>query len=184
MTTMTKRIVGMMALVASASAGYAAGTQSGSGLPALNPAALKFLLPQDIKWGPAEGLTGTDTSVLVGDPAKPGLYVVLNRFHAGNFSRPHYHPNPRYIMVISGTWWVGTGATFDPERATVPMKPGTFVTHTAREVHYDGARTGSDDAVVMIFGEGPGTRQECEGATAEKGPGPCETARKAGTAGR
>jgi hypothetical protein len=30
----------------------------------------------------------------------------------------------------------------------------------------------------MIFGEGPGTRHECEGPMAETGPGPCEEARK------
>ena len=32
---------------------------------------------------------------------------------------------------------------------------------------------------ASIFGEGPGTRHECEGPTAEKGPGPCAEARKA-----
>jgi len=56
-------------------------------------------------------------------------------------------------MVISGNWWVDTGATWDPENRTVPIKPGTFVTHPGREVHYDGSRAGSEDAIVMIFGE-------------------------------
>ena len=33
-----------------------------------------------------------------GDPSKPGLYVVLNRWLKGNhFSRPHSHPNDRFI---------------------------------------------------------------------------------------
>jgi hypothetical protein len=145
----------------------------------LDPAALKFLIPERIEWRPAAGLTGTDTSVLVGDPARPGLYVVLNRFHPGNFSRPHYHPNDRYILVISGTWWASTGAAFEPERNTVPMRDGTFVTHFGREVHYDGARAGGEPAVVMIFGMGPGTRIECTGPDAETGPGPCADARRA-----
>ena len=179
MTNMKKTIVAIVALMASAGGGYVAGMQSAPGLSTLNPKALKYLLPQDIKWVPAEGLAGVETSVLAGDPAKPGLYVVLNRFHPGSFSRPHYHPNDRHVMVISGTWWVGTGAKYDPERTTVPLKPGTFVTHARREVHYDGARTGSDEAVVMIFGEGPGSRQDCD---AETGAGPCEDARKAAAA--
>ena len=163
-------------LLASLGSAAAAGAGPAPDPSTLDPAALKFLIPERIEWRPAAGLTGTDTSVLVGDPARPGLYVVLNRFHPGNFSRPHYHPNDRYIMVVSGTWWVSTGANFDPERNTVPMREGTFVTHTGREVHYDGARTGSEPAVVMIFGIGPGSRIECTGPTAETGPGPCAEA--------
>ncbi len=142
----------------------------------LNPAALKALIPAKIDWK-SSGPKGPETAVLVGDPTKPGLYVIINRFHPGNFSQPHYHPNNRYIMVVSGTWWVATGTTFDPEHNTVPMKAGTFVTHVGREVHYDGARsTATEPAVVMILGEGPGTRNDC---SAEPGPGPCETARAA-----
>lgn len=144
----------------------------------LNPAALKYLLPEKIDWKPASGLSGVDTAVLVGDPAKPGLYVVLNRFHAGAFSHPHYHPNDRHVMVVSGTWWVATGLNWDHEHVTVPMRPGTFVVHTGRTVHYDGVRAGQPDAVVMIFGQGPGSRIDCDGANAEKGPGPCAEAAK------
>ena len=138
---MKKLAIAILALSVSAGIGYAAGTNAVPGLSSLNPKAFKYVLPDNIKWGPAAGLEGTDAYTLVGDPAKPGFYVVLNRFHPGNFSHPHYHANDRYIMVISGTWWVDTGATWDPE--------------------------------------GPGTRHECEGPTAEKGPGPCEDARKA-----
>jgi hypothetical protein len=168
-----------MALVVSAGSGSAVGQGRVPDASTLNPAAIAFVLPEKIDWRPASGLTGTDAAVLLGDPAKPGFYIQLNRFHPGNFSRPHYHANDRYIMVVSGTWWVATGATFDPENATVPLKPGTFVTHAGREVHYDGARAGGDEAIVMIFGQGPGSRIECEGPGAENGPGPCETARRA-----
>jgi len=176
---MKKTIIAVLALASSAGIGYAAGAGNIPGISSLNPKAMKLILPEDIKWGPAAGLPGTDSYTLVGDATKPGFYVVLNRFHAGNFSHPHYHANDRYIMVLSGTWWVATGAKDDPEHLTVPVKAGSFAVHTGREVHYDGARSGSDDAVVMIFGEGPGTRHECEGPTAETGPGPCEDARKA-----
>jgi hypothetical protein len=176
---MKRLVISMLALAASAGIGYAAGVV-GPIPPAssLDPKALKMLLPENIEWKPAEGLTGTDAAVLVGDPAKEGFYIVLNRFHPGNFSRPHYHANDRYIMVISGNWWVDTGGTFDPNE-TVPMKPGTFVVHPGKEVHYDGSRAGSEDAIVMIFGQGPGSRHECEGPRAETGPGPCADAKAA-----
>jgi len=56
--------------------------------------------------------------------------------------------------VLSGTWWVGTGETYDPN-STVPMPAGTFVTHFAKGVHYDGAKDG--ETVLLIVGEGPAT---------------------------
>ena len=168
-------LIAGLAAAAFATAAFAA-TPTVPDVSTLNPAALKALIPANIPWTAAAGLGSTETAVLVGDPNKPGFYVVLNRFHPGTFSHPHYHPNDRYIMVISGTWWVGTGTNWDPEHVTVPMKPGTFVTHYGRHVHYDGARTGSGDAVVMIFGQGPGTRTDCD---TEPGPGPCADARAA-----
>jgi len=176
MLTMVKSVVVSGAIVAAAGAGYVVGAaQTVPGVSSLNASALKVLAPEDMKWGPAAGLPGTETATLYGDPSKPGFYVQLNRFHPGAFSQPHYHEHDRFITVLSGTWWVTTGAKFDPERITVPLKAGTFVTHTQREVHYDGARTGSGDAVVMIFGEGPATRHECTGPNAET-TGPCASA--------
>ncbi|MGC4083253.1 MAG: cupin domain-containing protein [Vicinamibacterales bacterium] len=173
---MVRRLMMAGAIVVAAGAGYVAGAAQGvPAVSSLNAAALKVVAPENIKWTPAAGLTGTDTATLYGNPSKPGFYIQLNRFHPGNFSRPHWHENDRFIMVVSGTWWVATGARFDPETTTVPLKAGTFVTHTGREVHYDGDRTGSDDAVVMIFGQGPGARHECTGPTAET-TGPCAAA--------
>jgi hypothetical protein len=175
---MKKLAVVLIAVVAAAGLGYAAGAAHVPDLSSLNPRALQYTLPDHIPWKPSAGLPGAETANLVGDPSKPGFYVTLNRFHPGSFSRPHYHDNDRYIAVLSGTWWVSTGSTFNPD-STVPMKQGTFVVHTGKQVHYDGARAGGEDAVVMIFGEGPGTRHECVGPQAEQGPGPCEDARKA-----
>ena len=176
---MKKIIIAVAALAASAGIGYAAGAGNFPDISSLNAKAMKVVIPENIKWGPEAGLEGTDSYTLVGDPAKPGFYVVLNRFHPGYFSHPHYHANDRYIMVLSGTWWAATGGKDDPEHITVPIKAGSFAVHAGKEVHYDGARSGQEEAVVMIFGEGPGTRHECYGPMAEKGPGPCEDARKA-----
>jgi len=177
--TMKRMAISALALLASAGIGYAAGvTGPVPPLSSLDPKVLKAMLPENIQWRPAEGLPNTEVATLVGNPAQQGFYIQLNRFSPGAFSRPHFHDNDRYIMVISGQWWVDTGATYDPNH-TVPMKPGTFVVHPGREVHYDGARAGGEGAIVMIFGQGPGTRRECEGPTAQTGPGPCADAKAA-----
>ena len=176
---MKRMAISALALLASAGIGYAAGvTGPVPPLSSLDPKVLKAMLPENIQWRPAEGLPNTEVATLVGNPAQQGFYIQLNRFSPGAFSRPHFHDNDRYIMVISGQWWVDTGATYDPNH-TVPMKPGTFVVHSGREVHYDGARAGSEGAIVMILGQGPGTRRECEGPTAQTGPGPCADAKAA-----
>ncbi len=123
----------------------------------LNPAALKYTPPDKIKW--VVGDNGADTAVLLGDPDKPGLYIILTKWHAHHMSRPHFHPNDRYITVLSGTWWVGTGTKYDPD-STVPMKAGSFVIHVAKQVHYDGAK--DEDTVLEMVGQGPATATPAE----------------------
>src|SRR6266480_5620637 len=113
----------------------------------LNPAALVYKSPDQLKWRDPSSAAGINQAVLVGDPEKPGLYVVMNRFKPGNFSRPHFHPNDRFITVIKGTWWVATGNKFDPANSTVPVPAGSVVTHYGKQVHYDGAK--DEDAVLL-----------------------------------
>jgi quercetin dioxygenase-like cupin family protein len=120
----------------------------------LNPAAVAYQRVDQIKWN-APSAAGAQNAVLVGDPAKPGIYVVLNKWLKGNhFSRPHFHPNDRFITVLGGTWWMGSGSTFDPDNS-VAMPAGTYVTHFGKQVHWDGAK--DEDASLLIFGDGPGT---------------------------
>jgi quercetin dioxygenase-like cupin family protein len=127
----------------------------------LDPKVLAFKLPDQLQWRDPTGAAGVNQAILQGDPTKPGLYVVLNRFKPGNFSRPHFHPNDRFITVVKGTWWIATGNKFDPALA-VPMPAGSFVTHFAKEVHWDGAK--DEEAWVLIVGEGPATLTRVEEA--------------------
>jgi hypothetical protein len=121
----------------------------------LNPAAVTYKLPEQIPWGPVNA-AGAQQAVVLGDPTKPGFYMVYNKWTKGNhFNRPHFHPNDRYIVVLQGTWWVGSGLKFDPVNGTVPMPAGTFVTHYAKQVHWDGAK--DEDTILLITGEGPAT---------------------------
>jgi hypothetical protein len=137
-----------------------AGTLSVSSAAELNPAAVTYQLPDQIPWSPVDA-RGAQNAVVVGDPSKPGFYMVYTKWTKGNhFSRPHFHPNDRYIVVLKGTWWVGSGPKFDPDHGTVAMPAGSFVTHFGKQVHWDGAR--EEDAVLLIMGEGPATATEVE----------------------
>jgi len=137
-----------------------AGMLSISSAAELNPAAVIYKLPDQIPWSPVDA-RGAQNAVVVGDPTKPGFYAVYTKWTKGNhFSRPHFHPNDRYIVVLQGTWWVGSGPKFDPEKGTTPMPAGSFVTHFGKQVHWDGAK--DEDAVLLIMGEGPATSTAAE----------------------
>lgn len=123
----------------------------------LNPAAIKIKMPKDIPW--VASPSGSVQAILTGDPEKPGLYIVLTKWTPHHMSRPHFHPNDRFITVISGTWWVGTGTKYDPD-STVPIPAGSFVVHTGKQVHYDGAKDG--EVVLQILGMGPATSTPAE----------------------
>ena len=118
----------------------------------LDPKAISIKLPDQIQW--VANPSGSESAVLVGDPSKPGLYVVLNKWTAHHNSKPHSHPNDRFITVISGTWWVGTGTHYDTD-SLKPVPAGSFVTHYGKEIHYDGAKDG--DVILQIVGIGPAT---------------------------
>jgi hypothetical protein len=118
----------------------------------IDPAAVTFKLPNQITWTGRPG--AAETAVVLGDPTKPGLYIELVKWYPHNMSRPHFHPNDRYITVLSGTWWVGTGTKYDPD-STVPMPPGSYVVDIAKGVHFDGAK--DETAIIEIVGEGPAT---------------------------
>jgi len=118
----------------------------------LDPKAISIKLPEQIKW--VANPSGSESAVLVGDPSKPGLYVVLNKWKAHHNSKPHSHPNDRFITVISGTWWVGTGSDYNPDTLK-PVPAGSFVTHYGGEIHYDGAK--DEDTILQIVGIGPAT---------------------------
>ena len=125
----------------------------------LDQSAVTFKLPEQIEWKDPFGVSGAKTAVLFGDPAKTGLYVMLIKWLPGNFSRPHFHPHDRFITVLKGTWWVGSGSKFDPD-GTVPMPAGTFVTHVGKQVHFDGAK--DEEAILLIVGDGPETPTPAE----------------------
>jgi hypothetical protein len=111
----------------------------------LDPKIVAYKLPDQIAWVD-NPRAGNRAAVLQGDPAKPGPYAMLLTWLPGHMSRPHFHPNHRFFIVVSGTWWVGSGPKFDPE-ATVPIPAGSHV--------FDGAK--GVPATILVWGEGPAT---------------------------
>ncbi len=145
---MTRRLVilGLAAVAAIAVSADRAGAQANPAGAAVQP-----IKPTDIKW--VRNAAGTqERAVLFGDPSKAEPYVARIKWLPGNMSRPHFHPNDRHFVVISGTWWLGSGEKYDPN-STVAAGPGTYVYHKAKGIHYDGAKT--EEVVIQVWGMGP-----------------------------
>jgi quercetin dioxygenase-like cupin family protein len=111
------------------------------------------LSPEDIKWGPAPAVLppGAEAALLLGDPSKPGLFVLRLKFPKGYRVAPHTHPVDEVVTVLSGTFTLGMGESADRSRAQ-PFRAGSFHAlppGTAHYVYID------EDTIIQISTNGP-----------------------------
>jgi hypothetical protein len=123
----------------------------------LNPEQTIIRQAAQLEWtkNPAFPEPSVENCLLTGDTTKPGLYYTLIRWWPGFMSAPHTYTTDRFCVVVSGTWWVNSGADFDPA-SCVPVPAGGFVHRVARTPHYDGVVRGHPEpATIAICGIGP-----------------------------
>src|SRR6188474_2133009 len=74
--------------------------------------------PDRIEWkdGPPSLPPGAKFAALEGDPAKSGPFVFRVKVPDGYRVPPHTHPKPERVTVITGTFHLGMGDTFDPSK--------------------------------------------------------------------
>ena len=105
--------------------------------------------PEDIPYGaaPAFVAPGAQLAVIEGNPgASNGDYTVRLRMPDGYRIAPHWHPKRENVTVISGTFKVGMGDTFDES------KMGSFAFLDPEMHHYAMA---SGEVVVQVHGIAP-----------------------------
>ena len=112
------------------------------------------LQPDEMEWFEQEDSPASYV-YLAGDSSEEGFYMIRAKFPPGVMSSPHYHTTDRYVTVISGTWYTGTGAEFDTENM-IAIEPGGYMMHPAGAMHYDGSK-GDEEVIVEIKGVGPNT---------------------------
>jgi quercetin dioxygenase-like cupin family protein len=106
-----------------------------------------------ITWGPAPAVLppGAKLAVLKGDPGQSGLYTMRLDLPDGYRVAPHTHPTDEHLTIISGTFLLGMGDSFEAAGATV-LPAGGFATVHANMHHYAITR---GRTVVQIHGMGP-----------------------------
>jgi quercetin dioxygenase-like cupin family protein len=117
------------------------------------PAGAGKSAPPELKWGPAPAIfpAGAQMAVLQGNPGGTELFTVRLRMPSGYKIPPHVHPTDEHVTVISGTFLVGMGKTFDAKH-TMELKAGGFVTAPAQEAHYAMAK---GPTIVQVHALGP-----------------------------
>lgn len=117
----------------------------------LSPAEVNSLQAHDAGAG-TSGIAGIRTTMVMGDPAQPGPYVIRLTVPANTSIQPHTHRDDRTAIVVSGTWYFGYGRLHDAA-AEKALPPGSFYTEPAGVAHY--AETKDAAVTVYITGVGP-----------------------------
>jgi len=104
---------------------------------------------------------GIQTTLLSGNPAGPGLYTLRLSVPPNTRIEAHANRDDRSVTVVSGTWYLGYGSSFD-EKALKALPPGSFYSELAGQPHF--AETRADPVIVYITGYGPTNTTYVDGA--------------------
>ena len=103
------------------------------------------------KDGPSSLPKGAQIAVLEGDPSKEGPFVFRVKVPDGYRIPLHTHPKTERVTIISGTFNIGMGETFD-EMATKALPAGTYGFWEAGMKHFVWIK---GETVVQFHGMGP-----------------------------
>jgi hypothetical protein len=109
--------------------------------------------PGEIDWQPAGPVlpAGAMMAVLAGDLAKEGPFIFRVRIPDGYQVAPHFHPGVENVTVISGTFGIGMGETFD-DSALRNLAAGSLIVLPAESPHF--VRT-EGETEIQVHGIGP-----------------------------
>lgn len=110
--------------------------------------------PDEIKWGDAPPIfsKGAKMAVMLGDPGKPGMFIVRLKVPANYKIMPHWHPTDENVTIISGSFGIGMGDKFDAKTKVYP--PGSFFSMPAKMHHFAYAKK---ETIVEVSAMGPFT---------------------------
>lgn len=108
--------------------------------------------PNEIEYKAPLNVGAPPAAVVYGDPKQQGLYVTRVKFPQGFKVMPHFHPDERTVVVLSGTFYMGLGEQFDESKMTA-YPPGTFLSEPPKVAHYTWAKDG--EVIIQVTGYGP-----------------------------
>lgn len=117
------------------------------------PAMHGMIAAADIQWksGPPSLPAGSKIAVLEGDPSQEGIFTMRLSLPDGYKISPHWHPAFEHVTVISGSFNMGMGESFDVSQSR-EMIAGTFGWMAPGQRHYAWTR---GETVIQLHGMGP-----------------------------
>jgi quercetin dioxygenase-like cupin family protein len=117
------------------------------------PDAHLLFLNGDAEWrdGPPSLERGAQVAILEGDPSQPGVFTMRIRMPDGFRIAPHSHLRPERVTVVSGTFRLGAGDTFDATNTT-PLGPGSYTAMPPGMVHF---AVVEGETVIQLTSTGP-----------------------------
>jgi len=108
--------------------------------------------PEEVQWKSFPSFPpAARLAVLVGDPTRPGPYLIRVRLPAGTKMMPHKHAEDRIYTVISGFFYIGLGDEID-ERKLTAHGPGTVLVLPSGQAHFHWAKSGEYITQVSAIG--------------------------------
>jgi hypothetical protein len=89
--------------------------------------------------------------LIKGDPERAGLYTIMLQIPAKTRIAAHDHQDDRVATVVSGTWYIGYGDSFNRAELKA-LPPGSFYTEPSNRAHF--AETRDEPVIVQITGLG------------------------------
>ena len=112
----------------------------------------RVIRPEELEWKSfASFPPAARLAILVGDPSKPGPYLIRVRLPADTRMMPHKHAEDRIYTVISGVFYIGLGEEFDESRLTAHA-PGTVLVLPGGQAHFHWAKSGEYITQVSAIG--------------------------------
>jgi hypothetical protein len=97
--------------------------------------------PEEVSWQPFPAFPpAARLAILIGDPAKPGPYLIRVRYK---------HPEDRIYTVLEGVFYIGLGDTFDEAKLNA-YGVGSVIVVPGDQPHFHWAKPGEYITQVTI----------------------------------
>ncbi|MGH8675542.1 MAG: cupin domain-containing protein [Burkholderiales bacterium] len=109
--------------------------------------------PQELKWTDTPLIAGAKVAVIEGPLDQASPFTLRLKIPAKGKIAPHFHIAIEHVTVISGTFHLGHGETFDKAKAK-PLGAGSVAIMQPKTPHFGWV---GKETVLQVHGVGPWT---------------------------
>jgi len=119
---------------------------------AQGPGAHSMVTPDQLQWKDVPALgPGVQLAVIEGPMNEAVPFTIRIRFPPGARVAAHWHPAIEHVTVMSGTFNIGVGDTFDESKA-MQLSPGSVAIMQPKTTHFAFFK---DETILQVHGLGP-----------------------------